>query len=193
MSDQKHDTAQPGEPFLTRWSRLKKEASEPAPPPTETTAEAADTEPVALPPVESLTPESDFSVFMGPGVRPELRQAALKKLFADPHFNLMDRLDIYIDDYTKPDPIPASMLEQLAQFRNLGGVQPAQPSEEGKEPLAVAETECATATESAPEDPTEGADETITPALNGNVAEAFDSDTMSAQPSTLEIMSRKPG
>jgi hypothetical protein len=189
MSDQKHATAQPGEPFLTRWSRLKKEASEPASPPTETTAEA-DTEPVVLPPVESLTPESDFSVFMGPGVRPELRQAALKKLFADPHFNLMDRLDIYIDDYTKPDPIPASMLEQLAQFRNLGGVQPA--TEEGKETLAVAETECATATESAPEDPTEGADETITPALNGNV-EAFDSDTMSAQPSTLDIMSRKPG
>jgi hypothetical protein len=43
----------------------------------------------------------------------------VKKLFTDPHFNLMDGLDIYIDDYTKPDPIPAAMLRELAQSRML--------------------------------------------------------------------------
>ena len=149
---------------------------------------------MALPPVESLTPESDFSVFMGPGVRPELRQAALKKLFADPHFNLMDRLDIYIDDYTKPDPIPASMLEQLAQFRNLGGVQPAQPPEDGKETLAVAETGmCDRNRICDPRTLRRVRTSTITPALNGNVAEAFDSDTMSRSRLRSEIMSRKSG
>jgi hypothetical protein len=39
-------------------------------------------------------------------VAPEVKNAAFKKLFADPHFNVMDGLDIYIDDYSKPDPLP---------------------------------------------------------------------------------------
>jgi hypothetical protein len=45
----------------------------------------------------------------------------MKKLFTDPHYNVMDGLDIYIDDYSKPDPMPASMLRQLAsaKFLNL--------------------------------------------------------------------------
>ena len=46
--------------------------------------------------------------------------SALKKLFADPHFNRMDGLDIYIDDYTKPDPMPRAMLARLNQSRLLG-------------------------------------------------------------------------
>ena len=44
----------------------------------------------------------------------------MKKLFADPHFNVMDGLDTYIDDYGKPDPIPASMLRQMNQSKFLG-------------------------------------------------------------------------
>nr|WP_227494496.1 DUF3306 domain-containing protein [Ramlibacter pallidus] len=70
---------------------------------------------------ESLTPASDFTRFVQPGVAPEVRNAAVKKLFADPHFNVMDRLDTYIDDYGKPDPIPPAMLRQLAsaKFLNL--------------------------------------------------------------------------
>ena len=43
----------------------------------------------------------------------------MKKLFADPHFNVMDRLDTYIDDYGKPDPIPPAMLRQLASAKFL--------------------------------------------------------------------------
>ena len=44
----------------------------------------------------------------------------MKKLFADPHFNVMDGLDTYIDDYGKPDPIPAAMLRKMAQAKFLG-------------------------------------------------------------------------
>ena len=47
---------------------------------------------------------------MARDVAPEVRNAAMKKLFADPQFNVMDRLDTYIDDYSLPDPLPASML-----------------------------------------------------------------------------------
>jgi Protein of unknown function (DUF3306) len=73
-----------------------------------------------LPSIEDLTPESDFKPFMRAGVEPAQRNAALKKLFTDPHYNIMDGLDIYIDDYGKPDPIPAEMLRGLVQSQLLG-------------------------------------------------------------------------
>jgi hypothetical protein len=57
----------------------------------------------------------DFSAFMRPDVDPAVQQAALKKMFTDPHFNVMDGLDIYIDDYSKPDPLPQGMLERMVQ------------------------------------------------------------------------------
>jgi hypothetical protein len=71
--------------------------------------------------VNALNAESSFAPFVSREVPPEVRNAAMKKLFTDPHYNLMDGLDIYIDDYSKPDPMPASMLRQLAsaKFLNL--------------------------------------------------------------------------
>jgi hypothetical protein len=68
---------------------------------------------------EQLTPESDFTGFMARGVAPEVKNAAMKKLFADPHFNVMDRLDIYIDDYGLPDPLPLAMLRQMTSAKTL--------------------------------------------------------------------------
>ena len=76
-------------------------------------------EPVALPPVESLTFDADFTAYMKPDVEPSLKRAALKKLFADPRFNVMDGLDVYIDDYSKPDPIDAETVRGLVQARYL--------------------------------------------------------------------------
>jgi hypothetical protein len=70
--------------------------------------------------VARLGRDSDYSPFVRAGVDPAVKNAALKKLFTDPHFNIMDGLDIYIDDYGKPDPIPPDMLRQLNQARNLG-------------------------------------------------------------------------
>lgn len=70
-----------------------------------------------LPPIDSLTRDSDFTPFMQPGVAPELRSAALHKLFADPHFNMMDGLDVYIDDYSKPDPIAPDIVKTLNHAR----------------------------------------------------------------------------
>ncbi|MDB5742226.1 MAG: hypothetical protein JWR68_541 [Polaromonas sp.] len=66
-----------------------------------------------------LTQDSDFKPFMARSVSPDVRNAAMKKLFADPHYNVMDGLDIYIGDYSKPDPIPASMLRQMVGARLL--------------------------------------------------------------------------
>ena len=42
-------------------------------------------------------------------------------MVSDPRYNVMDRLDTYIDDYGKPDPLPAGMLRKMAsaQFMKL--------------------------------------------------------------------------
>ena len=103
------------ETFLSRWSRLKKRA--------ESLVKTEPAKPLAnepkLPPVEQLNLESDYSAFFHPKVDEKLRRAALRKLFSDPHFNVMDGLDVYIDDYGKPDPIPPEMLARLIESNPL--------------------------------------------------------------------------
>ena len=94
------------------------------PDPLEAPAAAAAPEvALTLEDVKLLTKDSDFKPFMAQNIVPEVRNAAMKKLFADPHFNVMDGLDIYIDDYSLADPIPESMLRQMmgAKFLNLFG------------------------------------------------------------------------
>jgi hypothetical protein len=121
------------DPFVTRWSRRKVAARrgetlpEPAPPPAPAPAPAqapatGTAEPaIELPSIDTLKGlESDYKAFLQPEVDPATRSAALRKLFGDPHFNTMDRLDVYIDDYSIPDPIPAAMLKTLSAARSLG-------------------------------------------------------------------------
>lgn len=140
-----------GETFLSRWSRRKVEGAvipevaapaaatpivggenpskdgpsgvkTPGTPHQEPMSPASPRDKPELPSIESLTPEADFSPFMGKDVDPSLRNQAMKKLFADPHygFDSMDKLDIYIDDYSKPDPIPIEMLKMMYQSKSLG-------------------------------------------------------------------------
>lgn len=139
--------------FLGRWSRRKLDAQEgkpldePAPQPLAAVAQPATAAPAPLAPkpaqapqepalptladAQALTPQSDFSAFVLRGVTPEVRNTAMKKLFADPHFNVMDGLDIYIDDYTKPSPMPAAMLRRMASAKFLGFVQDDDPPAPG--------------------------------------------------------------
>ena len=125
--------------FLSRWSRRKIAARKgPVPATAQPTPEAARNAPAAgavpepsgtqsgapavpdLPPIDSLTLDSDFTPFMQPNVDPALRRAALKKLVRDPRFNVMDGLDVYIDDYSKADPLPEGWLEKMNQVKHLG-------------------------------------------------------------------------
>jgi hypothetical protein len=79
--------------------------------------------PEAMPTLDDvlkLTKDSDFSAYVKPGIDPDVQQAAMQKLFSDPRYNIMDGLDIYIDDYSKPDPIPLDMLKKLNQSQMLG-------------------------------------------------------------------------
>jgi hypothetical protein len=120
------------EAFLSRWSRRKLDAMEEAAKEEAAKQAAAvpvdnvppeaprrDEAPAELPPLESLSPQSDFKPFMDARVTPETRRAALKKLFADARYNVPELFEVYMEDYTKEDPIPAEMLSQLYQSRRL--------------------------------------------------------------------------
>lgn len=69
--------------------------------------------------VDRLTHDSDYSVFMARGVDESVRRSAMKKLFSDPHFNVMDGLDVYIEDFTKFEPITPAMLASLSHVKEL--------------------------------------------------------------------------
>jgi hypothetical protein len=107
--------AQEKENFLDRWSRLKREQEEKAVPQK---TESQD-KPPELPPVDKLTPQSEFSGFMHPKVEDALRRVALKKLFSDPHFNIPDPYEAYSGDWTVGEAIPDEMLATLNQARTL--------------------------------------------------------------------------
>jgi hypothetical protein len=137
MND-KPDFTQPSDRLsLSRWSRRKLEAAraQSAPPreaalapvtpaaalsqsPPPAPHSAPDATP-ALPPIESLTIDSEFAAFFKPEVPEATKRAALKQLFRDPRFNIMDGLDVYIGDYTQSDPISAEMMKQLLHTRHI--------------------------------------------------------------------------
>jgi len=108
------------EQFLARWSRLKQEAQD-HPPQEKAPEKTVDAKAPApeLPPLDKLTLDSDYRAFFHPKVDEDVRRAALKKLFSDPRFNVMDGLDVYIDDYSKSEPIPPAMLAGLRQAQKI--------------------------------------------------------------------------
>lgn len=115
----------PDEPFFKRWARRKEAARAPGPAEPQFPAadalparelEEGETSPQAesggpaeakplqsesteLPPLDSLTAESDFGAFMRPGVDPVLRRTALRKMFQNPKYAVVDPLDPYRADY----------------------------------------------------------------------------------------------
>lgn len=114
--------------FLGRWSKRKagiepdsaeKKVEAPKELSPVPVVEKIEDEAPSLPTLDDVAKidrfDPDFSAFMKPDVDPTVQQAALKKMFTDPHFNIMDGLDIYIDDYSKPDPLPPGMLERMVQ------------------------------------------------------------------------------
>jgi len=157
------------EHFLSRWSRRKREAKQspvdaspaaaprdelthPAVPPRALPVEpppgdSGPPQPQPLPSLESLTPESDFAPFMQAEVDPGVRRQALKTLFQDPQFNVMDGLDVYIDDYSKPDPLPEGWLAKMNQVARLGAYV---------EPVAEAEKDPSEALAESPQAPLAG-------------------------------------
>lgn len=119
--------------FLSRWSRRKRAAEagqpldEPAAParaapaaaPPAAPAPAAGAEPAeppfdpaSLPPIESLTAESDFTAFLRKGVPAALRHAALRKAWSlDPAIRDFVGPADYAWDFNAPDGVPGFGLD----------------------------------------------------------------------------------
>jgi Protein of unknown function (DUF3306) len=166
---QKSRQGDPDEGFFRRWSRRKAEsqsaattaAVDPSGPPECATASlpqpsepaaATPVDPKDLPDIESLDANSDFTVFMRPGVPELLRTQALRKLWrSDPIFSNLDGLVEYGEDYSIASwpkhaiktayKVGRGFLEELGE--GVGGRDQAPPSEPtGKpadQPTAIAE------------------------------------------------------
>lgn len=157
-----------------------------------------------LPALDTLTPADDFSPFMQAGIDAGARNAALRKLFSDPHFNVMDGLDIYIDDYSKPDPMPASMLRALRHARTLGlvddepapstplTVSSAQPDAgEGPQPGTLVASDDAESAESAHDHASASPDQAGASERHDLGAEGGDCPTVE-QPITEKVVGKEP-
>ncbi|MGF1610507.1 MAG: DUF3306 domain-containing protein [Kiloniellales bacterium] len=146
--------------FLTRWARRKEQAQRgeelPEAAPATTPAAPAGVETgktpeeqaeeqakliESLPDIDSMTRESDFSVFMQKGVPQALRNKALRKLWRlDPVFANLDGLNDYDEDYTaigKPLGRAVSTLYKVG--RGMAGEPPAPDAAEAKATGAAAE------------------------------------------------------
>lgn len=133
---------------LARWSRRKLLAqtkrtgdgatratgampvhpSPPAAAEAQAVGEAAAREAPTMQELESLDHNADLRRFIAREVDESVRCAALRKIFEDPRFNVMDGLDTYVDDYNVSSPVPASMLDRLRHAAS--GAVVAAPDEE---------------------------------------------------------------
>jgi len=172
------DPGRTGSPASNDERRLgKREAS---------AASAAQSSAVSLPSIDSLSIDSDYSPFMQSGVDESLKRGALKKLFREPRFNIMDGLDVYIDDYSKPDPIDPEIVRTLVQARYIfnppatrvnehGYVEDAQEDATPREPPAE-DAEASGADTANSETAQAGAVEGEAPEVPPEVTEAADLD-----------------
>lgn len=101
--------------FLRRWSQLKLQKT---PPPSAAGPALAEAVP-SLPSMEALDFDADFSPFMHAGVDGETRRNALRKLFMTEHYRVMDGLDVYVDDYSRPVLLSPALLQTLDHAQAL--------------------------------------------------------------------------
>ena len=85
-----------------------------------------------MPPLESLTADSDYSGFLSPRVSEGLRRAALRRLFHGAEFNVVDGLDEYADDFTRFETLGEIV---TADMRHLLEVQARRQAEALKQAL----------------------------------------------------------
>ncbi|QEZ47577.1 DUF3306 domain-containing protein [Cupriavidus oxalaticus] len=193
--------------FLSRWSRRKAAVREgvavpaeplqpaeapPLPVPPEAAAAATEAEPEVPPPtladVAALRPGDNIARFVARGVDESVKRAALKTLFADPHFNVMDGLDTYIDDYSKPDPIPPEILRQLRQASSLGLFEPTDEERAAAQAAAQPDAKADAQTDAQADDVQPAA-----PAVAGGPADATDIPAAAETPPAVASQNAEQG
>jgi hypothetical protein len=108
------------ESLLSRWSRRKQEARDRPPQEATKPSKAPEATPQPeLPPLDTLSFESDFKGFMDSRVDDAVRRIALKKLFSDPRFNITDGLDDYAENYAALEDLAPTVVERLQHARRI--------------------------------------------------------------------------
>ena len=186
------------EPFLSRWSRRKKDEREHARTPADEVDEAAEAgeqpaeiSPEDLPDIDTLDKDSDFTVFMREGVPEALKRRALRKLWTtDPVLANVDGLNDYDGDYATLLEKGAEAMRRFAATGDQTGRPAAFPAaEEIDAGPAEAPPERVAATQQGADDAAgdgDGASEPDASAPDGEVAEnsSGDSNDLSGGPRT---------
>ena len=189
------------EPFLSRWSRRKKDERTHARTPADEVDEAADAlesreqpaeiAPEDLPDIDTLHKDSDFTVFMREGVPEALKRRALRKLWTtDPVLANVDGLNDYDGDYATLLEKGAEAMRRFAATGDQTGRPAAFPAaEEIDAGPAEAPPERVAATQQGADDAAgdgDGASEPDASAPDGEVAEnsSGDSNDLSGGPRT---------
>ncbi|MCA1941624.1 MAG: DUF3306 domain-containing protein [Caenispirillum bisanense] len=195
MSRPGRDDEDGGGGFLSRWSRLKQEAREreqepeapqpePEPEPEqepETAAEpdgadadqAEAAEPLDLPDIDSLTRDSDYSVFMRAGVPADLRRQALRKLWrSDPVLANLDGLNDYDQNYAAPSIVGAAVRTAYDVFKGYAprDVEAGEATAEAAASVEAAAQQSDTAAQY-PQPPAEQPEDAAKAAASGAAAE----------------------
>ncbi len=113
-----HQNPNPLTPPLSQREREHTESVEPSSAHTHSSDPAVDL--AKLPPIESITAESDIRAFLAPGIPPELTRAALRRAWAaDPRIRDFVGLSENSWDFNSPDAIggfgPLEMTDELRQ------------------------------------------------------------------------------
>jgi uncharacterized protein DUF3306 len=165
------------EGFLTRWSRLKREAEEASPEapaaapsgqpdtPTPETQEASSSEAEilavdldALPPIESIAADTDIRAFLAPGIPAQLTRAALRRVWsADPAIRDFVGLSENAWDFNDPASVPGfgpalapeDAKRLLAEMMRDGG--PDRPPPAQRDPLQSPDNSVPACEKSAPQ------------------------------------------
>jgi len=161
------------EGFLGRWSRRKgkvragESADEPRPGP-EHPSQQNETPALTdadMPSLTSLNETSDFTGFLSPKVSEGLRRVALRKLFHQSAFNVVDGLDDYAEDYTYFEPlgdiVTADMRHQMEveQQRKAEAAKAAEDEALQQADAGVEDVESDEPEESPTDEVTDGADD----------------------------------
>jgi len=135
--------------FVSRWSRLKhatrQDSEHDAVDKTSMQTVASDEKQEApvkiltdddMPDIESMTPDSDYTDFLSPGVSEALRKLALRKLFHTEVFNIRDGLDDYDGDYTHFEKLGSTVTSDMRHQVEMEAKRKAEQILQYEDPMA---------------------------------------------------------
>jgi hypothetical protein len=114
---------------------------------------AAEAEPPGdedMPPLESIDQGGSVQPFFSPRVSEGLRRAALRRLFRQPKYNVVDMLDDYAEDYSKPAAL-GSIVTADMRYRAEQAAKRAERKLKDALATKVEETDSLAATEVSPD------------------------------------------